>query len=326
MTLNRSALALACGLFVVTGPSLGADLGPGASYVEPLAADPWTFSFTPYGWFTGINGNVTARGHTVDVDESFIDIAEKSNSFAALMGYFEARKGRFGFFTDAVWADLGFPGHVTYDINRSVSGNPFARLPDFRVAIKGNLDINARAQLDYQSTIIQSGVAFEVAKWGAGGGPGFTALDLLGSARYWNQEVDLSLRVDGTLTAEIEADFQRLGLKVQRKVKGSRFVAVARSNDLEWVDPVVGARLRHQFASGSEFNLLGDVGGFGVGSEFSWQAVATYGFDVNAFGTTMRSVVGYRALSVDFSENGRHGKEGLDWVQHGPVLGVAFRW
>jgi hypothetical protein len=40
----------------------------------------------------------------------------------------------------------------------------------------------------------------------------------------------------------------------------------------------------------------------------------------------MRSVVGYRALAVDFSENGRHGKEGLDWVQHGPVLGVAFRW
>jgi hypothetical protein len=327
MTPNRSALALACGLFAVTAPALAADLGPGAAYVEPIApADVWKFSFTPYGWFTGINGNVTARGHTVEVDESFIDIAEKSNSFAALMGYFEARKGRFGFFTDAVWADLGFPGHVNYDINRTVSGNPFARLPDFKVTIRGNLKIDARAQLDYQETIIQSGVAFEVAKWGARNGPGFTALDVLGSARYWNQDVDLSLKIDGTLTADIEADFQRLGLKVQRKVKGSRFVAVARSNELEWVDPVVGARLRHQFASGSEFNLLGDVGGFGAGSEFSWQAVATYGFDVNMFGSTMRSVVGYRALSVDYSENGQHGKNGLDWIQHGPILGVAFRW
>ena len=184
------------------------------------------FSSTPYGWLTGINGNVTARGHNVDVDESFIEIAEKSDSSAVLMGYFEARKGRLGFFTDAVWADLGFPGHVNYDINRSVSGNPFARLPDFKGTIKGNLNINARAQLDYQSTIIQSGVAFEIAKWGNGGGPGFTALDILGSARYWSQDVDLSLRIDGKLTADIEADFQRLGLKVQRKVKGSRFVAV----------------------------------------------------------------------------------------------------
>ena len=103
-------------------------------------------------------------------------------------------------------------------------------------------------------------------------------------------------------------------------------MAVSRSGDLERVDPVVGARIRHQFASGSEFNLLGDVGGFGAGSEFSWQAVATYGFDVKAFGTTMRSVVGYRALSVDYSENTQHGKSGLDSIQHGPILGVAFRW
>jgi hypothetical protein len=326
MALLRSALALACGMFAAATPALSADLGPGATYVEPATANPWIYSFTPYGWFTGINGNVTARGHTVDVDESFIEIAEKSDMFAALMGYFEARKGRFGFFTDAVWADLGFPGHVSYDINRSVSGNPFARLPDFKTTIKGNLKINANAQLDYQEAIVQSGIAFEIAKWGNGRGPGFTALDVLGSARYWNQDVDLSFRIDGKLTADIEADFKRLGLKVRRKVSDSRTLVEARSSDLEWVDPVVGARVRHMFASGSEFNLEGDVGGFGAGSEFSWQAVATYGFDVNAFGTTMRSVVGYRALYVDYSENSKHGKSGLDWTQHGPVLGVAFRW
>ncbi len=134
--------------------------------------------------------------------------------------------------------------------------------------------------------------------------PGYTALDILGSARYWSQDVDLSLRFDGKLTADIEADFKRLGLKLKRKVSDSRSVVVAHANDLEWVDPVVGARMRHVFASGSEFDLLGDVGGFGAGSEFSWQAVATYGFDVNAFGTTMRSVVGYRALYVDYNEIG----------------------
>ena len=96
MAVSRPLLALACGLFAVTTPAWGADLGPGpgASYVEPQPVNPWTFSFTPYGWFTGINGNVTARGHTVDVDESFIEIAEHAIMFAALMGYFEARKGR----------------------------------------------------------------------------------------------------------------------------------------------------------------------------------------------------------------------------------------
>jgi hypothetical protein len=119
-----------------TTPVLSADLGPGpgASYVEPAPANPWKFSFTPYGWFTGINGNVTARGHTVDVDESFIEIAEHADSFAALMGYFEARKGRWGFFTDAVWADLGFPGHLittSIEAHRAIPspGCPTSRPP-----------------------------------------------------------------------------------------------------------------------------------------------------------------------------------------------------
>lgn len=79
-------------------------------------------------------------------------------------------------------------------------------------------------------------------------------------------------------------------------------------------------------ASGAELTLIGDVGGFGAGSDFSWQAVATYGFDVNCFGTPLRTVVGYRALAVDYSENGRFGKNGLDLVQHGPVIGVRIRW
>jgi hypothetical protein len=194
----------------------------------------------------------------------------------------------------------------------------FARL------IKGKLKINANAQLDYQETIIQSGVAFEVAKWGDASS--YTALDAMGSARYRSQDVDLSLKASGTLTADVQADFRRVGLDLKRKVKGSKAIAVAHAGDLEWVDPVVGGRMRHQFASGSEFNLEGDVGGFGAGSDFSWQAVATYGFDVNVFNTTMRSVVGYRALSVDYSQTGAHGRNGLDWIQHGPVLGIAFRW
>ena len=324
MASNRLAVALACAAFGAVSPAMAADLGlePQYQLVEPPPSG-WTFSFTPYGWFTGLDGNVTARGHTVDVNESFIEIAEKSDMFAALMGYFEARRGRLSFFTDAVWADLGFPGDLNYDINGKVSSNPFARLPDFTTTIKGNLKINGNAQLGYQSLIVQSGATYEIAKWG--GGPSWTALDLLASARYWNQEADLSLNVRGTLDADVRADFRRVGLNI-KKIRGSRATLVSRTGTLEWVDPVVGARMRHQFASGSDFNLEGDVGGFGAGSEFSWQAVATYGFDVNVFRTTMRSVIGYRALSVDYSENGRYGKNGIDWIQHGPVLGVKFNW
>ena len=291
-----------CETLCAGSSAVGADLGP--TYAEPLT-NKWEFSLTPYGWATSMNGNITARGHKVDVDESFIEIVDKSDSLLAWMSYFEARKGRFAFFTDLVWADIGFPGQF------NITKDPLGRFGRATLNVKGNV------QLDYQETIIQSGIAYEVARWQSAPGS-FTALDLMGSARYWNQDVDLSLRLTGTLNV----DLRRLGLQFQR----SRRVAVARSGDLEWVDPVVGARIRHQIAPGKELRLVGDVGGFGAGSEFSWQAVATYGFDVNCFATPLHTVIGYRALSVDYSEDGRFGKNALDVVQHGPVMGVTFNW
>ena len=296
-------LALAaCELLGVSDPALSTDLGP--TYAEPVT-NKWEFSLTPYGWAPSMNGDITARGHTVDVNESFIDIVEQSDSLLAWMTYFEARKGRFAFFTDFVWADIGFPGHF------NITKDPLGRFDRATLNVKGN------AQLDYEETIIQSGIAYEVARWQSAP-ESFTALDLMGSARYWNQDVDLSLRLTGTLTVDLPA----LGLKLQR----SRSVAVARSGDLEWVDPVVGARISHQIAPGRQLTLLGDVGGFGAGSEFSWQAVATYGFDVNCLGTPLNLVIGYRALAVDFSENGRFGQNAFDVVQHGPLMGLTFKW
>ena len=283
-------------------PAFPADL----SYAEPAApASKWEFSFTPYGWMINVDGDVTARGHTADINKNFFQIVDESDSLLAWMSYFEARRGRLALFTDVVWMDLGFPGKFR------AQGSPLARFPDVVASVRGN------AQLDYQSLIIQSGVAYEVARWQNAPGS-YTAFDVLGSARYWNQDVDVSLRLTGTVTAELE----RLGLKFKR----SRSVAVASSNDLEWVDPVVGGRVRHQIAPGKEVRLEGDVGGFGAGSEFSWQLVGVYGFDTTCLGTPLHAVIGYRALSVDYSERGRYGKDGLDVVQHGPVIGATFNW
>ena len=306
MGLTRHCLGLSAiffAWFAASGPAFAADL----AYADaaPAPASGWQFSFTPYGWMININGDVTAAGNTVAVNESFFDIVDKSDSLAAFMGYFEARKGKLALFTDLVWLDLGFSGSV------NVSGSPFARFPRAVVSIAG------RGQLDYQSIIIQSGVAYEVARWQNAPGS-YTAVDVLGSARYWNQDVSLSVNLTGTL----DVDFSRLGFNFKR----SRGVAIARANDLEWVDPVVGARVRHQIAPGKELRLLGDVGGFGVGSDFSWQAVALYGFHTTCFGIPFNADIGYRALYVDYSESGPFGTNGLDFLQHGPLMGISFNW
>jgi hypothetical protein len=294
-------LAICAGL-LISSPAIAADLG----YPEPAPLpNKWQFAFTPYAWAINVNGNATARGQKVDINESFFDIVEKSDSLLAWMSYFEARKGPVSFFTDLVWLDLGFPGKV--DIRKS----PFARFPQITVKVKGD------AQLDYQSTIVQSGFAYEVARWQTGPDR-YTAIDIAGSARYWNQDLALTLRLTGTL----KADFDRIGIKINR----SRGIAVDRANTLEWVDPVIGARLRHHMGPDKELRLDADIGGFGVGSEFSWQAVGVYSFRTQMFGTPLRADLGYRALYVDYSENGKYGKDGLDVLQHGPVMGVTFNW
>jgi len=289
--------------FAASGPAFAADLA--YADAEPAAASGWQFSFTPYGWMININGDITARGNTVSVNENFFQIVDKSDSLAAFMGYFEARKGKLGVFADVIWLDLGFSGRI------NAKGSPFARFPRVVVSVAGN------AQANYQSTIIQSGVAYEVAHWQNAPGS-YTALDLLGGARYWNEEVSLSVNVTGTLAV----DFKRLGLNLKR----SRGIAVANGGTLEWVDPVVGARVRHQIAPGKELRVRGDIGGFGAGSDFSWQAAANYGFQTRCFGIPLNLAIGYRALYVDYSESGPFGKNGLDLLQHGPMMGVSFNW
>lgn len=90
----------------------------------------------------------------------------------------------------------------------------------------------------------------------------------------------------------------------------------------DWVDPIVGLRLRGQFAPRWEYTLRGGIGGFGVGSEFAWQAIATVGYRFELFGLEATALVGYRALSQNY-ESSR-----LIWdvTLHGPLVGLNLRF
>jgi len=80
------------------------------SLVAPLVvardfvSDDWQFSLTPYVWAISANGDATVKGVETDVDTSFSDVLENLNM--AVMAVGEARKGRFGLFTNIIYADL----------------------------------------------------------------------------------------------------------------------------------------------------------------------------------------------------------------------------
>jgi hypothetical protein len=68
---------------------------------EP-AAPTWEFAFIPYGWSTGINGEVTVDGTTRRVEASASDLADIRDTGVSFV--FTARKDNWGFLLDNVWA------------------------------------------------------------------------------------------------------------------------------------------------------------------------------------------------------------------------------
>jgi uncharacterized membrane protein (UPF0136 family) len=262
-------------------------------------ADPWRLNVALYGWAISMGGSVTARNQTVDTNASFIDLVQKSDSLGGFMGYFEADKGRVGFYSDLVFAKLGFgAGQTRYR-------NPIAGL---------NISATANAALTTQIFIVEMGGVYELYRW-PGPEASFTAIDAVGGFRYWN------VSVDATFDALINVDFSRLQLE------RSGGIAVARSGAIQWVDPVLGVRVRHQFTPNQQIFVRGDVGGFGLGgSQFSWQAVGAYSYAWQFTGYQIAALIGFRALGVDYSAGSGVGSVGFNEVLYGPIFGVSFRF
>ena len=284
-------------------PAKAAPTSDTAQLEQKLPADPepWRFTVTPYAWLMSVSGNVTTRGQTIDTNASFIDLVQKSDSLAGLMAHFEANKGKAGIYTDFVFSKLGFgAGQTNYR-------NPIGGL---------KTSTTANAALTYQMFIVEVGGVYEVYRWPGSEGS-FTAIDALGGFRYWNNSIDASF----DLTTNV--DFSRLRLEHLDRSFG---LAVARSDAIQWVDPVIGFRVRHQFTAHHELWGRADIGGFGLGSQFSWQAVAAYTYIWQATGYQVGATIGFRALGVNYSSGSGPDAVGINEVLYGPIIGASFRF
>lgn len=294
-------LAAAASIAAAT-TAFGADLGSGP-LPPPLSAPPapWTLSFTPYAWLPFLQGDITVKGRTVNVDVDPFELLDHLER-VPFMSYTEARRGPLALYNDIFYAKVG----VDASVSRSVRG----------------LTVGADADVDATLAIIEGGAAYEIARWSSASGGSlkdapvfqpYTAVDLLAGARYWHQDIDIKFALAGSLDLN--------GLVV------SRNRAIARGGDVDWVDPLVGFRIRHALAPGQELLLRADVGGFDAGSQFSWNVLAAYSFDFAVRnGVTYSGVLGYRALSVDFEKGSGANKYEYDVVQHGPLLGLSLRF
>jgi opacity protein-like surface antigen len=153
------------------------------------------------------------------------------------------------------------------------------------------LDVSASISpltIDMASTLIEAGGAYRTEN-----GP--HTFDMFGGVRYTKVEPDITI--------------------------GSPPPLVSISED--WYDPFVGIRYNYDFGDKWMLSARGDIGGFGVGCDFTWNVIALVHFQPwkNA-----AFIAGYRALDQDYESGSGSSRFAYDMRLAGPVLGLNFVW
>lgn len=119
-----------------------------------------------------------------------------------------------------------------------------------------------------------------------------STVDIMGGLRAWS------------LQAEVEAPA----------------IGAQKSGSKRFTDPIIAVRGTFNVAPKWSLSLYGDYGGFGVGSDETWQVIgaASYALSDNKFLS-----VGYRHLDVDYESSGG---TRVDASMQGPFAGLTFRF
>lgn len=157
--------------------------GARAEADEP-AASGWQFSITPYLWATSLNGDIAVRGRSADVDASFVDILDATDSIIGIEGHGEAWNGDWGFYVDGIYNRL--------------------TVEDARSGII-TIDIESVTEL----SIVEAGVIYRIGDWplatGWSGAPPDgprLELDAYAGARYTSIDIDNKVTIAGLTTKE----------------------------------------------------------------------------------------------------------------------------
>ena len=116
-------------------------------------------------------------------------------------------------------------------------------------------------------------------------------LDLLAGARYWYMKDSIGL-----------------------DLPNNSFSLDATAS---WVDPLVGARLGYDLTDRLSATVRGDLGGFGVGSKFAWEALAGLNYKFTERST---GFLGYRYMFADYQDGDFVFNAGMG----GPIMGLGF--
>lgn len=160
----------------------------------------------------------------------------------------------------------------------------------------------AKIESDVEITYLELAALYRIGTWPVGYGGGIDqtlSIEPLAGVRYTKLWGNLRVKVP-SVPGKDNAD-------------GSQ----------EWVDPIIGARSILTLTEDIDFTLRGDVGGFGIGSEFTWQLASNLSYRFDLFGKDARAFAGYRALYQHYKDGSGDNKFEWDATLYGPILGLS---
>jgi opacity protein-like surface antigen len=243
----------------------------------PPAPAPWTFEVAPLNvWLPALDGDITVRGRTADVDVSigeFVETLFDDFKFAA-MGRFEARKRNLVLTLDLLYLSL--------------EDDTTGPLGDQR-------------SIEFSQLVLEFGMGYQLGTWPLGSGRHPTlSLEVLAGGRYVSFDTELDIAGGGPFGVQVEVD-----------------------DDVDWIEPFIGARLRFGLSKTLALHIRGDVGGFGIGSDLTWALVGTLQYDISR---KVALMAGYRVLDIDYDQGSGTSLFVYDVLTHGPTFGFIFRF
>ena len=204
-----------------------------------------------------------------------------------------------------------------YFMGASMSGTTAVRGREVDVEVSAS-DIFSNLQFGAMGLVVA-----RKGKWGLGGDAIWMAL----GTTVRNTNVDFNqgafavygLRRLGS-AADLTAGMRVNTLQGQLK---SNTLGFDVSQDKTWVDPLVGLVLHSSGERRVQLKVYTEIGGFGVGSDFTWQVFPTVGFK---FTDHFSLEAGYRWLDMDYETGDGSERFVYDVLTQGPVGGLAFRF
>jgi hypothetical protein len=114
-----------------------------------------------------------------------------------------------------------------------------------------------------------------------------------------SRKAEIAAAIASGVQPAIAAAKARLSNEISQALTSNLNTQVSRTDD--WFDPYVGLRARYNFTEKFYFLAKADIGGFGVGSDLTWQASGSFGWQINR---TVFVEAGYRCLYTDYQGNG----------------------